>query len=60
MGALNFPIPAEDHVNLMQQMGIDPSGYAVVLENEDVIWLKHYKTGNELTIRKNRRAKCDN
>lgn len=37
---------------LMEALGIDPDGYAVELEGEDVIVLIHFKTHLEVIIRK--------
>lgn len=39
-------------LELMQEMGINPEGYTVELEGEDVIVMIHFKTHLELIIRK--------
>lgn len=47
---MQMPIPDADQEQLLVQMGIDPVQYGVMLSNEDVIKMKHYKSGNEVTI----------
>lgn len=50
-----FTVPNEAESELMMLLGLDPKEYAVVVSNEDTLWLMHYKTRHEITIRKNGR-----
>lgn len=56
---MQMPIPDDEQEQLLVQMGIDPEQYGVLYSNEDVLRMKHYKTGHEITIRLNRRVKRD-
>lgn len=56
---MQVPIPDEEQEQLLVQMGIDPEQYGVIYSSEDMFKMKHYKTGNEVTIWMNRRVKRD-
>lgn len=56
---MKMPIPNEEQEQLLTSMGIDPRQYGVQHATEDCLWIKHYKTGNEITIRMNRRCGID-
>lgn len=51
-----FTVPNKAESELMVLLGLDPKAYAVVLSNEDTLWLMHYKTRHEITIRRNGRV----
>lgn len=53
---MQMPIPDDEQEQLLVQMGIDPEQYGVLYSNEDVLRMKHYKTGHEITIRMNKRT----
>lgn len=54
MGAAKFSVPDGAQVQLLRQCDIDPEGYVVVLENDEVLWVRHLKTRNDVSIMKNR------
>lgn len=39
-------------LQLMEKMGINPEGYGVEFEGDNLVTLLHYKTHNEVTISK--------
>lgn len=53
----DFSVPNEEQRKLMQDCGIDPSGYAVTTDNERTLSALHLKTRNEIMIIKNERMK---
>lgn len=53
----SFAVPDEEESKLMKSVGLDPNDYAVILSNEDTLWLMHYKTRHELMIKPNRMVK---
>ena len=42
----------EDQTALVRLCGMDPSSFAVILENERCLWLLHLKSRNEVAIHK--------
>lgn len=53
----SFAVPDAAESELMKSIGLDPDDYAVILSNEDTLWLMHYKTRHELMIKPNRMVK---
>lgn len=47
---MQMPVPDEAQEGLLITMGIDHKRYGVLLSSEDYLWLKNYRTGNELVI----------
>lgn len=56
---MQMPVPSKEQEQLMEAMGIDHRQYGVQVAGEDFLHIKHYKTGNELTIRVNGRCGLD-
>lgn len=56
MGAAKFRVPSPDEEKILRRNGIDPDGVTVTLRSEDVIYLKRYKTGDEITVRQGLRG----
>mgnify|MGYP003294610057 CR=1 FL=1 len=48
----DFTAPNAHQVKLCRESAVDPIGMAVILENEDILVMKHHKSGNEVTITK--------
>lgn len=51
-----FAVPNQEQKELLRECGIDPQGYAVVLDDKDHLCLLHLKSRNEILICKNRRV----
>lgn len=47
-----FDVPKGEVLEILDALGIERSGWAVKLRNDDVIVLLHYKTHLEVSIRK--------
>lgn len=47
-----FDVPKEEVLEILDALRIDREGWAVELQNEDVIVLLHFKTHLEVSIRK--------
>ena len=45
-----FATPNDKQKELILDTEINPDGMAVIHENEDVLMLKHHKSGNEIMI----------
>ena len=55
----DFTVPDMEEAALMQELGLDPEGYAVVHSSEDLLWLLHYRSRHEIVIHINRRVVHD-
>lgn len=53
----DFSTPDATQRQLMESCGIDPSGYAVICDNERTLAALHLKTRNEIMILKNERMR---
>lgn len=51
MAMSKFPVPTEEEAEILRRNGIDPDRVTVMNRSEDTIWLKCYRTGDEITIR---------
>jgi len=53
----DFTVPNAEQAQLFRECGIEPKGYAVILDNDRVLCALHLKSRNEIMICKNRREK---
>ena len=50
-----FSVPNQAQKEILKECGINPQGYAVMLDDKDRLCLLHLKSRNEIMICKNRR-----
>lgn len=60
MAAAKFSVPNKEQEQWIRECDMDPAGYVVRTDSEDMLGLLHLKSRNEVTIVKNRRVNRDN